>query len=107
MNETGNIGFVLYSRSRAPGVLNARWLYGEQYRGPGIATGGPEEGFAGRYHVRYFFEDGEFSDEYDLAIARSGNIYKAEWLVDGTVRAVGVGMEVEEGLAIGWHRVDG
>ncbi len=101
-----NIGFVLYTKSEAPGTLNARWMYGSQYRGPGIATGGPREGFAGEYHVRYFFENGEFSDEYDLVIAKVGDIYQATWLVDGEVEAEGVGMEVENGLAIGWHRVD-
>lgn len=104
--EPSEVGFVLYTKSHSPGTLNARWMYGEQYRGPGIATGGSGDGFAGEYHVRYFFEDGEFSDEYDLVIARTGDIYKATWLVDGKTAAVGVGMEVENGLAIGWHRVE-
>lgn len=104
-SEPSDIGFVLYTRSDSPGTLNARWMYGEQYRGPGIATGGPRDGFAGEYHVRYFFENGDFSDEYDLVIARTGDIYKATWLVEGKTAAVGVGMEVENGLAIGWHRV--
>ena len=40
----GNVGFVLYTKSYAPGVLNARWMYGGKYSGPGIATGGPREG---------------------------------------------------------------
>lgn len=104
-SEPSDIGFVLYTRSDSPGTLNARWIYGEQYRGPGIATGGPRDGFAGEYHVRYFFENGDFSDEYDLVIARTGDIYKATWLIEGKTAAVGVGMEVENGLAIGWHRV--
>lgn len=51
-----NIGFVLYTKSYAPGTLNARWMYGTAYSGSGIATGGPKEGFAGRYHVRYFYD---------------------------------------------------
>jgi hypothetical protein len=104
-SEPSDIGFVLYTKSDSPGTLNARWMYGEQYRGPGIATGGPRDGFAGEYHVRYFFENGDFSDEYDLVIARTGDIYKATWLIEGKTAAVGVGMEVENGLAIGWHRV--
>jgi len=101
-----NIGFVLYTKSYAPGTLNARWLYGTKYSGPGIATGGPTEGYAGRYHVRYFFDSGEFSDEYDLVIEKTGGSYAASWLADGKVKAVGVGMEVENGLAIGWRRVE-
>ncbi len=105
-SEASDIGFVLYTRSDSPGTLNARWMYGEQYRGPGIATGGPRDGFAGEYHVRYFLENGDFSDEYDLVIARTGDIYKATWLIEGKTAAVGVGMEVENGLAIGWHRVE-
>jgi hypothetical protein len=100
-----NIGFVLYTRSPAPGTLNARWMYANKYSGPGIATGGHREGFAGRYHVRYFYENGEFSDEYDLEIEKTGDTYKVSWFTDGQVSAVGVGMEVEGGLAVGWRRV--
>ena len=100
-----NIGFVLYTKSYAPGTLNARWMYGNAYSGPGIATGGPAVGFAGRYHVRYFYDSGEFSDEYDLVIEKNKDSYKASWIAKGKVAAIGVGMEVENGLAIGWRRV--
>lgn len=102
---TDDIGFVLCTKSSAPGTLNARWIFTDQYRGPGIATGGPREGFAGRYHVRCFLEDGAFSDEVDLRIERSGDVDEATWLADGQVQAVDVGMEVDDGLAIGWRRV--
>jgi hypothetical protein len=100
-----NIGFVLYTKSPAPGTLNARWMYGNSYRGPGIATGGPRDGFVGHYHVRYFLESGEFSDEYDLVIEKTGDVYTVTWISQGKVSAVGVGMEVENGLAVGWRRV--
>jgi hypothetical protein len=100
-----NIGFVLYTRSHAPGTLNARWIYGNKYRGPGIATGGPKAGYAGKYHVRYFLEDGAFSDEYELVIEKSEDVYNVSWITDGKLSAIGVGMEVENGLAVGWRRV--
>jgi hypothetical protein len=100
-----NIGFVIYTRSYAPGTLNARWMYTSKYRGAGIATGGPREGFAGSYHVRYFYDSGEFSDEYDLVIEKVGDVYNASWITNGKVSAVGVGMEVANGLAVGWRRV--
>jgi hypothetical protein len=80
-------------------------MFGTKYRGPGIATGGPKEGFVGKYHVRYFHESGEFSDEYDLVIEKSGDVYKVSWITKGKLSAVGVGMEVEAGLAVGWRRV--
>lgn len=102
---TSNIGFVLYTKSYAPGTLNARWLYANKYGGPGIATGGPKEGFVGHYHVRYFYDSGEFSDEYDLVIEKSGDAYKVSWITNGKVTAVGVGMEVDKGLAVGWRKV--
>jgi len=102
---TPNIGFVLYTKSYAPGTLNARWLYANKYSGPGIATGGPKEGFVGHYHVRYFYDSGEFSDEYDLVIEKTGDAYKVSWITNGKVSAVGVGMEVDKGLAVGWRRV--
>jgi hypothetical protein len=101
-----NVGFVLYTRGDVPGTLDARWTYENAYSGPGIATGGPEDGFAGQYHVRYFLESGEFSDEYDLVIEKAGNFYNVSWIADGQVSAVGVGMEVDNHLAVGWRRVD-
>ena len=100
-----NIGFVLYTKGDAPGTLNARWTYQNVYSGKGVATGGPKKGYAGHYHVRYFNEDGSFSDEYDLVIEKSGRFYNASWIVDGKISAGGVGMEVEHGLAVGWRRV--
>ena len=102
--DGSNIGFVLYTKSPAPGTLNARWMYSTKYSGPGIATGGPKSGFVGNYHVRYFYDSGEFSDEYDLVIAKIGDIYKVSWMANGKVQATGVGMEVENGLAVGWRR---
>jgi len=105
-SDAANIGFVLYTKSYAPGTLNARWIYAGKYSGPGIATGGPKEGFAGRYHVRYFYDSGEFSDEYDLVIEKTRDMYKVSWITAGKVRAVGVGMELENGLAVGWRKVD-
>ena len=100
-----NIGFVLYTKSLAPGTLDARWMYAGRYKGPGIATGGPKDGFAGRYHVRYFYDSGEFSDECDLIIEKADDTYKVSWIAGGKVAAIGVGMEVEKGLAVGWRRV--
>jgi len=104
-SKESNIGFVLYSRSYAPGTLNARWIYAGKYSGSGLATGGPKEGFVGHYHVRYYYDDGRFSDEYDLVIERTGDVYNASWITNGQVRAIGVGMEVQKDLAIGWRRV--
>jgi hypothetical protein len=103
--EVSNIGFVLYTKSPAPGTLNARWMYSTKYSEPGIATGGPKAGFVGTYHVRYFYDSGEFSDEYDLVIDKTGDVYKVSWMTNGKVQAIGIGMEVENGLAVGWRRV--
>jgi hypothetical protein len=101
--DISKVGFVLYTKSSAPGTLNARWMYGNKYRGSGIATGGPREGYAGSYHVRYFLENGDFANEYDLVIEKVGDIFEVSWLTDEELKAVGVGMEVESGLAVGWY----
>ena len=87
--------------------MKARWNYAS---GPGVATGGPvASGFVRRFHVRYFLENGQISDAYDLEIARHpfGDFYDVTGLVDGKVMARGVGMEVAGGqsLAVGWRRV--
>jgi len=103
-----NIGFVLYTKTANPGTLIARWTYDKRYFGPGLATGGPADGFAGNYHVRYFLENGQFSDEYELQVAKAGTFYDVTWRVGGVVKARGVGMLVDDGtsLAVGWHRAD-
>jgi len=104
--DTLNIGFVLYTKGDTPGTLYARWNYANIWSGPGLAIGGPKEaGFAGKYHVRYFYENGEFSDEYDLEIKKTGDFYDVFWFVKGKVAAKGVGMEVEKGLAVGWRQL--
>jgi hypothetical protein len=100
-----NIGVVLYTKGDQPGTLKARWRYTTEYSGTGVATGGPAEGFAGQYHVRYFDEQGKFSDEYDLVIERNGDFYSGSWLTNGKVSASGLGLKVDEGVAIGWRRI--
>jgi len=47
--QGSNIGFALYAPGEAPGTLDARWSYENASSGSGQATGGPREGFAGRY----------------------------------------------------------
>ena len=100
-----NIGFALYAIGETPGTLDARWSYENAYSGSGLASGGPKQGFVGDFHIRYFLESGEFSDEYDLQIRSAGDLYDVTWLTDGTISAVGVGMEVGPRLAVGWRRV--
>jgi hypothetical protein len=104
--DTLNIGFVLYTKAATPGTLNARWNYANIWSGPGVATGGPKEGFAGNYHVKYFYENGEFSDEYDLLIEKTGDFYSVSWISKAKVLAKGVGMETQSGLAVGWRRIN-
>ena len=36
---------------------------------------------------------------------KNEDAYKVSWITDGKVSAVGIGMEVEKGLAVGWRRV--
>jgi hypothetical protein len=103
--DTLNIGFVLYTKGDTPGTLYARWNYANIWSGPGIATGGPREGFAGNYHVRYFFENGKFSDEYDLVIEKTGDFYDVSWVIKGKIAARGVGMVVNNALSVGWRRI--
>jgi len=106
IKDTLNIGFVLYTKGSTPGTLYARWNYANIWSGPGIATGGPKEGFVGRFHVRYFYENGDFSDEYNLLIEKTGEFYSVSWIIKGKVLAKGVGMDTGSGLAVGWRRVD-
>ena len=42
-----------------------------------------------------------FSDEYDLMIENNVGLYIVSWLISGK----DVGLEFDNGLAVGWHRV--
>jgi len=38
-------------------------------------------------------------------IEKTGDFYGVSWIAKGKVLAKGVGMEAENGLAVGWRRV--
>jgi len=103
--DTLNIGYGIYSKGATPGTLNAIWNYANVWSGKGKAAGESKNGFAGNYHIKYYYENGEFSDEYDLVIEKVGRFYNLSWLVDGKVSARGVGTVVDNRLVAGWRRV--
>jgi hypothetical protein len=100
-----NIGYAVYTKGETPGTLNAIWNYANIWSGKGKATGVSKDGFAGNYHIKYYYENGEFSDEYDLVIEKVGNFYNLSWLVNRKVSARGVGTVVDNRLIAGWRRV--
>lgn len=101
-----NIGYVLYKKGKEPGTLDAVWLHRETGNGTGKATGGPVDGFAGRYRMLYFDDKGNVNADRDLDIQKKGDYYELAWIDNGEITAVGIGMEVVEGLAAGWRDVD-
>ena len=103
--DTLNIGYGVYTKGATQGTLNAIWNYANVYSGKGTATGVTKEGFAGNYHIRYYYENGEFSDEYDLVIEKAGKFYNLSWITNGKVSARGVGTVVDNRLLAGWRRV--
>jgi len=103
--DTFNIGYAIYTKGATPGTLNAIWNYANVWNGKGAATGVSTDGFAGKYHIKYYYENGEFSYEYDLVIEKAGKFYNLSWIVDGKVGARGIGTVVDDRLMVGWRRV--
>lgn len=103
--DTLNIGYAVYTKGKIKGTLNAVWNYANVYSGKGRATGISKDGFAGNYHIKYYYENGAFSDEYDLVIIKNGEFYDLSWVVNGKVGARGVGTVVDNRLLAGWRRV--
>lgn len=105
-----NIGFVLYRPGDEPGTLDATWChawFGRNDMGSGRATGGPADGFVGSYDVEYFDKNGKAVASFELRIRHGEtDYYELEWLENGKLMDVGVGVEVAEGLAAGWRRID-
>ncbi|MES9973240.1 MAG: hypothetical protein ABW094_03200 [Candidatus Thiodiazotropha sp.] len=103
-----NVGCVLYTKGEEPGSLNAKWchpLFGKGVFGTGKATGGPVEGFVGRYQIQYFDAEGNHIAGFELDIKKDSEYYELAWIDNGTVLDRGIGMEVSEGLAAGWRRI--
>ena len=103
--DTLNIGYAVYTKGATLGTLNAIWNYANVYSGKGKATGVSKDGFAGNYHIKYYLENGEFSDEYDLVIEKVGEFYNLSWITNGKVSARGIGTVVDNRLLAGWRRV--
>jgi hypothetical protein len=103
--DTFNIGLAVYTKGATPGTLNGIWNYANVWSGKGKATGVSKGDFAGNYHIKYYYENGEFSDEYDLVIEKDGKFYNLSWITDGKVSARGVGTVVDNRLMAGWRRV--
>jgi hypothetical protein len=103
--DTFNIGVAVYTKGATQGTLNGIWNYANVWSGKGKATGLSKGGFAGNYHIKYYFENGEFSDEYDLVIDKAGKFYNLSWIVNGKVSARGVGTVIDNRLMAGWRRV--
>ena len=103
--DTLNIGYAVYTKGAKPGTLNAIWNYANVWTGKGKATGLSKGGFAGNYHIKYYYENGDFSDEYDLVIEKAGRFYNLSWIANGKVSARGVGTVVDNRLMAGWRRV--
>jgi hypothetical protein len=101
-----NIGCVVYKKGEEPGTLNAQWCHLLAGVGTGKATGGPAEGFAGRYHIHYFDDKGNEVAVRELEIDKTGDYYEPSWIYHGTLRAKGIGMEVADSLVAGWHDID-
>ena len=98
-----NIGVVVYTRGEAPGTLTAKWCHLTNGSGTGISTGGPLEGFAGRYRTIYYDEKGNEKFTFELLIEKNGDVYDLSWINNGEIRGRGIGMKVSEGLAAGYR----
>lgn len=101
-----NIGCVLYKKGEESGTLTAQWCHLAAGTGTGKATGGPAEGFAGRYHIHYFDDKGNEVAIRELEIHKTGDYYELSWIHDGIIRGKGVGIEVADGLVAGWRDID-
>ncbi len=101
-----NIGFVLYTKGDETGTLNAKWCHSDSGNGTGKATGGPAEGFVGRYRMSYFDDKGNVDADCEIDIQKNGDYFELTWINNGEITGKGMGMEVAEGLAVGWRNID-
>jgi hypothetical protein len=105
IKDTFDIGYAVYTKGAKPGTLTAIWNYANVWSGKGKATGVSKGGFAGNYHIKYYYENGAFSDEYDLVIEKAGKFYNLTWIADGKISARGVGTVADNRLVAGWRRL--
>lgn len=100
-----NVGCVWYQKDTEPGTLTATWCHLTLGTGTGKATGGPVEGFVGRYHICYYDDKGDEVAALELDIQKKGEYYELSWENRGEITAQGMGMEVADGLVAGWRDI--
>ncbi|MCP3931767.1 MAG: hypothetical protein GY705_22045 [Bacteroidetes bacterium] len=86
----GQFGVVIYKKGKESGTLDAEWSVTPNKYGTGKASGGPGIGFAGRYQIQYFHEDGSFDAELELENTQNGRTYELFWINNGVIRAKGI-----------------
>lgn len=104
------VGVGVYTKGDAPGTLDAQWARSDRVSSApekgiicgGRATGGPEQGFAGSYSIIYTDEQGKPGEPYKLMIKSAGDAYQLIWLRHDQAPYMGVGIELDSKLVIGW-----
>lgn len=93
----GSSYFALWSNTRIAGLL-----------GSGIALKSDKSGdFAGEYSVKYFIGKNEVNSYVvNIECAENKEIYKLAWLQEGHKILHGIGIMIEDSLAIAWGSVN-
>ena len=104
-----DIGVVYYRMGATSNTIEATWYTSrleKRETGRGLANGDTSNGFPGEYFVAYFHPDGSKAGTFDLRIEKAGAVYDLSWSQQGKLTHVGVGIEVADGLAAGWRKVE-
>ena len=100
-----NIGSVQYSKGNLIGQLEAVWIHADYGHGTGLAIGGPNDKFEGKYHIKYFNEKGILMTELELEITKNKHRYDLTWSKSGVVISIGIGIENSNILSAGYYDV--
>jgi len=100
-----NIGHVQYTKSDVLGELKAVWVHDDYGMGTGLATGNDNSKFEGSYQIQYFDEAKVLVAELELEITHLGDTYKVTWSNNGVVSSIGIGMERDNVLSVGYYDV--
>jgi hypothetical protein len=101
--QFAGLGLALYTR-QPDGQIAIRWCSGEApaVLGTGSFANPVHASFEGTHSVVYTFADGSLYGAWECTIRAIGALYTVEWRRNGNCHWRGIGLPLEDGLAVAW-----
>ena len=102
--QRAGLGIALY-QAQSGDKVSVLWstpeLQGEL--GSGEFTSPFRDSFEGEHQLIQYLPDGSLHGQWNLNVRKTGNVFAVAWQNGKTVHFTGLGLEIEDGIAVGWY----